>query len=177
MWTKFGPSVPEVACYPTIEKHIEGAIMKTLLIASIMFSGLAHAARDPQVSNAFKFIVNVENQGNGTFSSGTYNLKLFSIDRAIASLKKKNALDDTDCKRVLTVGRDANLEILKKNKWTHFPEVTAKLEALQRAGKLMAIISNNWDGKSGSSEYCARFDFYVYAKDGQKLVLAMDSRD
>ncbi len=154
-------------------------MLKAAILCFAILNSLTALALDSQTTEAFSKIVNLDDQGNGVFSSGKYDARRFSIQKVVNNLVEENddVSEENDCRKKITVGRTVNLEIFKKNKYINFPVVAKELEALHAAGKIRTIISNNWDMRSGETEACLVMDFYIYAKDGQMLYLNVDRRD
>ncbi len=121
--------------------------------------------------------------GNGGYGVSKYNVKKFSVTKAIRELNKSlpndPENDQTGCQFTTTGRRTASLEALQNTlneaEGSVAEDLVAALEKLNNAGRLRAMLSRTY--AEGESEACSIYRFEIYTVDGYNLSLDFDWTD
>jgi hypothetical protein len=114
------------------------------------------------------------NIGNGDSAVVQYDMQTFKYIDAVNAIESslENQNDADSCKFVTTRSTQGSLDDL--NNLNTDDKSSEELQKLKDQGKIKHIISRQWDGNSGDSEYCSYYYFSIYTNEGQLLYLNYD---
>lgn len=116
---------------------------------------------------------------NGSHLVFNFDPKTFSEATATKTLDESLSNTENECRYETQVGLPT-WEALKKTELDSAfeqPEGMKILTKLEATGQTLFIGTRSWDGASGDSEYCMKYFYTIYFKNGQAISIDYDLTD
>lgn len=118
---------------------------------------------------------------NGSHDVFSFDASSFSEAKAKASIESglENGTESGACQFETSSGAGVwrDLINLEEENGDRDAKGLTVLKALEATGQTLAIYGRSWDGASGDSEYCSKYDFDIYFKNGKQLSINYDITD
>lgn len=117
---------------------------------------------------------------NGDFSVTTFDPAQLDENAVLAELEVGLPNGDSDCVYETSSGPATWKELIGLEKWASSGDDSKGLDvltALHATNQTLFIATRGWDGSSGDSEYCQKFSYEVFFKNGKHLYINYDITD